>query len=138
MYLFYTYFDIIAFKLEKALVLSYALLSCRFAVNILLPVREPLSGFTQRVFGKTEKTIQLSPFSGEKGTAPILPVAIYQIEKKTFRAVKSGKHFFSFLFLPPLPPFFFFFKGLLLCGSKSPSFCRLGKKLGLFTLTSKW
>lgn len=100
---------IVTFKLEKALVLSYALLSCRFAVNILLPVREPLSGFTQRVFGKTEKTIQLSPFSGEKGTAPILPVAIYQIEKKTFRAVKSGKHFFSFLFLPPLPPFFFFF-----------------------------
>lgn len=42
-----------------------------FVINILLPITDAFQGavlgFTQRFLGKTGKTIQLSPFSGEKG-----------------------------------------------------------------------
>lgn len=48
------------------------LLPCGFAINNFLPVTDAFQGavlgFTESFFGKPGKVIQLSPFSGKKGT----------------------------------------------------------------------
>lgn len=73
--------------------LSHALAFMGFTINILLPAPDAFQGAvlgcTLRFFGKTDKIIQLSPFSGVRGmTVFFLPVAVWQIEQKTFRGVK--------------------------------------------------